>query len=106
MAVKNTIPMLVDIYKNRNTASKTYGQYYGRVFARDGLNLKGFAKHLSHHGKVATYEMMSLVAIMRAQRNYGDIDFEVVNLVDHAVLLIDAPAPQSSTALKEELRKP
>ena len=48
----------------------------------------------------------SLVAIMRAQRNYGDIDFEVVNLVDHAVLLIDAPAPQSSTALKEELRKP
>ena len=61
MAVKNTIPMLVDIYKNRNTASKTYGQYYGRVFARDGLNLKGFAKHLSHHGKLATYEMMVLV---------------------------------------------
>ena len=52
--------MLVDIYKNRNTASKTYGQYYGRVFARDGLNLKGFAKHLSHHGKLATYEMMVL----------------------------------------------
>ena len=61
MAVKNTIPMLVDIYKNRTTASKTYGQYYGRVFARDGLNLKGFAKHLSHHGKLATYEMMVLV---------------------------------------------
>ena len=61
MAVKNTIPMLVDVYKNRNTASKTYGQYYGRVFARDGLNLKGFAKHLSHHGKLATYEMMVLV---------------------------------------------
>lgn len=61
MAVKNTIPMLVDIYKNRNTASKTYGQYYGRVFARDGLNLKGFAKHLSAHGKLATYEMLVLV---------------------------------------------
>ena len=61
MATKNTIPMLVDIYKNRNTASRTYGQYYGRVFARDGLNLKGFAKHLSHHGKLATYEMMVLV---------------------------------------------
>ena len=30
--------MLVDIYKNRNTASKTYGQFYGRVFPRDGLN--------------------------------------------------------------------
>ena len=35
----------------------------------------------------------SLVAIMRAQQNYGDVDFEVVNLVDHAVLLVDAPAP-------------
>ena len=31
------------------------------MFARDGLNLKGFAKHLSHHGKLATYEMMVLV---------------------------------------------
>ena len=29
----------------------------------------------------------SLVAIMRAQRNDGDVDFEVVNLVDHAVLM-------------------
>ena len=38
MAAKNTIPMLVAIYKNRNTASKTYGQFYGRVFPRDGLN--------------------------------------------------------------------
>ena len=28
MAVQNTIPMLVDLYKNHNTASKTYGQYW------------------------------------------------------------------------------
>ncbi len=61
MAVQNTIPMLVDLYKNNNTASKTYGQYYGRVFPRDGLNLKGFAKHLSEHGKLASYEMLVLV---------------------------------------------
>ena len=61
MAVKNTIPMLVDIYKNRNTASKTYGQYYGRVFACDGLNLKGFARHLAEHGNLATYERLVLV---------------------------------------------
>ena len=33
------------------------------------------------------------VTIMRAQRNYGDIDFEVVDFVDHAVLLVDAAAP-------------
>ena len=53
--------MLVDLYKNNNTASKTYGQYYGRVFPRDGLNLKGFARHLSEHGKLASYEMLVLV---------------------------------------------
>ena len=32
MAVQNTIPMLVDLYKNNNTASKTYGQYYDEYF--------------------------------------------------------------------------
>ena len=36
--------MLVDCVKNMNTASKTYGQYYPRIFKRDGLNLKGFAR--------------------------------------------------------------
>ena len=34
------------------------------------------------------------VTIMRAQRNHGDIDFEVVDFVDHAVLLVDAVAPR------------
>jgi len=53
--------MLVDLYKNTNTSSKTYGQIYGRVFSRDGLNLKGFAKHLTEHGKLASYEMLVLV---------------------------------------------
>ena len=33
------------------------------------------------------------VAIMRTQRNHGDVDFRVVNFVDHAVLLVDAAAP-------------
>ena len=61
MAAKNTIPMLVDLYKNNNVSSKGYGKYYGRVFPREGLNLKGFAKHLSEHGKLATYEMLVLV---------------------------------------------
>ena len=53
--------MLVDLYQNRNTASKTYGKFYGRVFNRETLSLKGFAKHLTEHGKLTTYEMMVLV---------------------------------------------
>ena len=52
--------MLVDVYKNRNTASKTYGQFYGRVFARETLSLKGFAKHMMEHGKRITYEELVL----------------------------------------------
>ena len=34
------------------------------------------------------------VTIMRSQRNYGDIDFKVVDFVDHAVLLVDTAAPR------------
>ena len=29
MAVAKQVSMLIDLYKNNNTASKTYGQYYG-----------------------------------------------------------------------------
>ena len=36
----------------------------------------------------------SFVVIMRTQRHHGDVDFEVVDLVDHAVLLVDAAAPR------------
>jgi len=52
--------MLVDVYKNRNTASKTYGQFYGRVFNRETLSLKGFAKHMTEHGKRLSEEELVL----------------------------------------------
>ena len=52
--------MLVDLYQNRNTASKTYGKFYGRVFNRETLSLKGFAKHMMEHGKRITYEELVL----------------------------------------------
>ena len=58
---RNEIAMLVDLYKNRNTASKTYGQFYGRVFPRETLSLKGFAKHMMEHGKRVTYEELVLI---------------------------------------------
>ncbi len=53
--------MLIDLYKNNNTASKTYGQYYGKIFKRNGLNLKGFARHISEHGSLVTYDVAVLV---------------------------------------------
>ena len=61
MAVARQIPMLVDCVKNMNTASKTYGQYYPRIFKRDGLNLKGFARHISEHGSLVKYDLAVLV---------------------------------------------
>ena len=48
--------MLVDLVKNNNSTSKNYGQYYGRVFQRETLSLKGFARHMMEHGKRITYE--------------------------------------------------
>jgi len=61
MAVSSNISMLVDLYKNMNTASKTYGQYYGYIFRRKGLNLKGFARHIAEHGSLVTYDLAVLV---------------------------------------------
>ena len=53
--------MLIDLYQNKMTTSKGYGMYYGRVFRRKGLNLKGFAKHISEHGSLVTYDLAVLV---------------------------------------------
>ena len=61
MAVSNKISLLVDLYRNKMTTSKGYGMIYGRVFPRKGLNLKGFAKHVSDHGGLVKYDLMVLV---------------------------------------------
>ena len=58
MAVRNEIPLRVDLYKNIRTSSRTYGQYYGKVRSRDTLSLRGFARHMTEHGKRVTYEEM------------------------------------------------
>ena len=61
MAQNIQIPMLVDLYKNTVTDSKYYGMYYPRIFKRDGLNLKGFARHISEHGSLVDYKLAVLV---------------------------------------------
>ena len=61
MAVFSKLSMLVDVYKNTNTDSKYYGHYYPRIFYRNGLNLKGFAKHISEHGSLVKYDLAVLV---------------------------------------------
>ena len=61
MAVSNKISLLVDLYQNKMTTSKGYGMIYGRVFPRKGLNLKGFAHHISDHGSLVDYKLAVLV---------------------------------------------
>ena len=58
---RNEITFLVNARKNMNTASRTYGQYYPEAEPKEPISLKGFARHLSEHGKLATYEMLVLV---------------------------------------------
>ena len=60
MAV-NEIAFQVNLKKNMNTASRTYGQFFGEPETKKPLSLRGFAKHLTDHGKLTTYEMMVLV---------------------------------------------
>ena len=52
---------LVNLRKNINVTSRAYGLYYGEAEKREPLSLKGFARHLAEHGKLATYEMLVLV---------------------------------------------
>ena len=58
---RNEITFQVNLKKDTNSASRTFGMYFGEAETKEPLNLKGFAKHLSDHGKLTTYEMMVLV---------------------------------------------
>ena len=60
MAV-NEIAFQVNLKTDTNSASRTYGMYFGEPETKKPLSLKGFAKHLTEHGKLTTYEMMVLV---------------------------------------------
>ena len=58
---REKLTFLVNLRKNENSTSTNYGQYYPEAEQKEPLNLKGFARHLAEHGKLATYEMLVLV---------------------------------------------
>ena len=51
----------VNLRKNNNEHNHGYGKYYAEADAKEPLNLKGFARHLSEHGKLVDYPMAVLV---------------------------------------------
>ena len=51
----------VNLRRNNNQYNNGYGKYYPEADTKEPLNLKGFAKHLSEHGKLVDYSMAVLV---------------------------------------------
>ena len=51
----------VNLRRNNNQYNNGYGKYYPEADTKEPLNLKGFARHLSEHGKLVDYPMAVLV---------------------------------------------
>ena len=60
MATSN-IAFPVNLRQNKNSYTSAYGKYYAEVDTKEPLNLKGFAKHISDHGKLVTFDLAQLV---------------------------------------------
>ena len=53
--------MVINLRQNKNDDSTAYGKFFAEVDTKEPLNLKGFAKHMTGHGKIADYQMCVLV---------------------------------------------
>ena len=53
--------MVINLRQNKNDDSTAYGKYFAEVDSKEPLNLKGFAAHMTSHGKIADYQMCVLV---------------------------------------------
>ena len=58
---RSEIPMVINLRQNKNDESTAYGKYFAEVDSKEPLNLKGFAAHMTAHGKIADYQMCVLV---------------------------------------------
>ena len=58
---KENIAFLVNLRKNTAVGSDREGRYYPEAESKEALTTKGFAKHVSEHGGLVTYEFMQLV---------------------------------------------
>ena len=61
-----TRPVLYKTYKNMNTASKTYGQYYGRLVPTKTMSYDELCKHVSEHNSVFGEDVCKGVALKLA----------------------------------------
>ena len=50
--------ILYEVKQNKNTASKTYGQWYGRTKALETMNTRKLAQHIAEHGSIYTSDVV------------------------------------------------
>ena len=58
---RSNVAMVINLRQNKNDDSTAYGKYFAEVDAKEALNLKGLAKHMTEHGKISSEEMCNLV---------------------------------------------
>ena len=50
--------ILYEVKQNMNTASKTYGKWYGRAKALETMNTRKLAQHIAEHGNIYTSDVV------------------------------------------------
>ena len=89
---RSEIPMVINLRQNKNAESAAYGKYFAEVDSKEPLNLKGFAAHMTSHGKIADYQMCVLVL--------GQVVDCVTPGSGHFVTVTDSPDPTVTMADK------
>ena len=58
---RSNIPMVINLRQNTNDESTAYGKYFAEIDRKEPINLKGFCRHMTEHGKIASEQMCELV---------------------------------------------
>ena len=60
--------MVINLRQNTNDDSTAFGKWFAEVDSKEPLNLKGFAKHMTSHGKIADYQRRTGHVLSRSGR--------------------------------------
>ena len=58
---RSNIPMIINLRQNTNDESTAFGKYFAEVERKEPINMKGFCRHMTEHGKIASRQMCELV---------------------------------------------
>ena len=64
---RSNIPMMINLRQNTNDESTAYGKFFAEVERKVPINLKGFCRHMTEHGKIASYQMCELVVMQMVE---------------------------------------